>query len=293
MLPIKKLYIDSRDRTPDSKSASNFKIELPNTVQMPDNTVFFVTDVCIPHVWQTIEENFNDKLYLYYHTPSGSLPAQLAVSNSQYVVIKIPEGNYTLASLETTLPTLLTNALNATARSFTSFVVSSDALNQSLTISMTGSSTYVWFKFLTDREVSTTYSSITWGGESFDRSNPQSANDIFKFVKPMEVNATLNTGFVNLNHINNVYITSPNLGSFNTIFAGRGDNNIVKKVPVLVNYGYMIVDQVMSTNDYLDCSKQTLQTIEFHLKTAKGDYIPLHGAHVSFSIVFNRYNPNQ
>ena len=50
MLPLKKIYIDSRDRTVDSKSASNFKIELPNTVQMPENTVFFVTDVCVPHV---------------------------------------------------------------------------------------------------------------------------------------------------------------------------------------------------------------------------------------------------
>jgi len=121
---------------------------------MPDNTVFFVTDVCIPHVWQTIEKN--DKLYLYYHTPSGPLPSQLAISNSKYVVIKIPEGNYTLATLESTLPTLLTNALNTTARSFTSFVVTKDELTQSLTISMTGSSTYCWFKFLTDREVSTT-----------------------------------------------------------------------------------------------------------------------------------------
>ena len=82
---------------------------------------------------------------------------------------------------------------------------------------MTGSSTYVWFKFLTDREVSTLYSRITWEGESFDRTNPQSANDIFRFVKPMEVTATLNTGFVNLNHINDVYIASPNLGSFDRI----------------------------------------------------------------------------
>jgi hypothetical protein len=112
---------------------------------MPDNTVFFVTDVCIPHVWKTIEENFNDKLYLYYHTPSGPLPSQLAISNSKYVAIKIPEGNYTLADLATTLQPLLNNALNTTAKSFTSFVVSSDALNQSLTISMTGSSTYCWF----------------------------------------------------------------------------------------------------------------------------------------------------
>ena len=48
MLPLKKIYIDSRDRTVDSKSASNFKIELPNTVQMPDNTVFLLrTSACL------------------------------------------------------------------------------------------------------------------------------------------------------------------------------------------------------------------------------------------------------
>ena len=54
----------------------------------------------------------------------------------------------------------------------------------------------------------------------------------------------------------------------------------------------MVIDQIMSTNDFLDCSKQTLQTLEFHLKTAKGKYVPLHGNHVSFSLVFNKYNPN-
>ena len=117
--------------------------------------------------------------------------------------------------------------MNATARSFTSFVVTKDELIQSLTISMTGSSTYCWFKFLTDREVSTLCSSITWEGARFDRNNPQSANDIFKFVKPMDVNATLNTGFINLNHIHNVYITSPNLRSFDTI--ATLCNNIIKK----------------------------------------------------------------
>ena len=29
MLPVKKIYIDSRHRTPDSVDASNFKYELP------------------------------------------------------------------------------------------------------------------------------------------------------------------------------------------------------------------------------------------------------------------------
>ena len=75
MLPLKKIYIDSRDRTVDSKSASNFKIELPNTVQMPDNTVCFVSDVCVPHVWKIVEEGLNDNLFLSYIVPEvgGSL----------------------------------------------------------------------------------------------------------------------------------------------------------------------------------------------------------------------------
>ena len=42
MLPLKEIYIDSRDRTPDSVSSSNFKYELPFTTQMPDNTVFLL-----------------------------------------------------------------------------------------------------------------------------------------------------------------------------------------------------------------------------------------------------------
>ena len=48
MLPIKKIYIDSRHRTADSISASNFRYELPSSLQMPDNTVFYICDICIP-----------------------------------------------------------------------------------------------------------------------------------------------------------------------------------------------------------------------------------------------------
>ena len=98
MLPQKNIYIDSRDRTPDSKSASNFKIELPYTVRMPENTVFFVTDVCIPHVWKTIEADFNDKLYMIYAYP---LPSSPTTSRAQPAVVILDEGNYTLTQMAT------------------------------------------------------------------------------------------------------------------------------------------------------------------------------------------------
>ena len=40
MLPFKKIYIDSRWSTSDSVDASNFKVELPQTMLCPENTVF-------------------------------------------------------------------------------------------------------------------------------------------------------------------------------------------------------------------------------------------------------------
>ena len=62
-LPIKKIYIDSRHATMDTNNSSNFKIELPNTYKMPSDTVFFITDVCIPHSWYTVEFDINNRMF--------------------------------------------------------------------------------------------------------------------------------------------------------------------------------------------------------------------------------------
>ena len=134
MLPLKKIYIDSRDRTVDTKSASNFKIELPNTVQMPDNTIFFVTGVCVPHVWKTIEEGFNDRLYLRYTTPFPPAPGSVG----RHVIVYLTEGNYKLTELATHIQTKINASIDDVAKTYTSFVVTADATNNSLNISMTG-----------------------------------------------------------------------------------------------------------------------------------------------------------
>ena len=280
MLPLKKIYIDSRDRTVDSKSASNFKIELPNTVQMPENTVFFVTDVCVPHVWKTVEEGFNDSLFLSYVVlgADGSL-------TEKFRVVVLEEGNYTLPELSAQLQTKLNAIREPNDVSHSSFIVSNDLKNQTLTISITASNDDVSFRLYTDAEV---IKEIRNYWTTVDPGNLRSANDIITHVKPMVRNSTFTTGFVNLNHINNVYITSPNLGSFDTL--ATFSNNVIKKVPVNASYGYMVVDQVMSTNDFLNCSRQMLRTLEFHLRDGRGREIDLKGMYITFSIVFNKYN---
>ena len=49
MLPIKKIYIDSRCKSSDSISDSNFQIDLPTTFLMPEDTGFYIDDVCVSH----------------------------------------------------------------------------------------------------------------------------------------------------------------------------------------------------------------------------------------------------
>ena len=71
MLPVKKIYIDSRYKTPDSKSDSNFNFQLPATCFMPENTSFFISDVAIPHSWYTVND-FNNKQYLRTFDRNGT-----------------------------------------------------------------------------------------------------------------------------------------------------------------------------------------------------------------------------
>ena len=86
MLPIKKLYIDSKFRTADSKSTSNFNIDLKESLTMPDDAFFFIDDVIIPHSWYLINAN-NKKVYLRIFGAAGQTADRLHV-------IELDEGNY-------------------------------------------------------------------------------------------------------------------------------------------------------------------------------------------------------
>ena len=63
-LKYKKLYIDTRYKTPDSKSTSDFKINLPETLSFEANTCFYIDDFTCGHSWSSIED-FNNKFYIF------------------------------------------------------------------------------------------------------------------------------------------------------------------------------------------------------------------------------------
>ena len=62
-----------------------------------------------------------------------------------------------------------------------------------------------------------------------------------------------------LQPIHNIYITSPNLGSYDTV--SNFSDNIIKQVPVTSDYGYMIVDRLVSFADYFKLPQRDLKDI--------------------------------
>ena len=91
---------------------------------------------------------------------------------------------------------------------------------------------------------------------------------------------------LSLQPVRTIYLYSPNLGGYNTI-GPNGERSILKAIPVTAGPGFMIFDQGLAGNDYLDCSRQTIRTLEFQLKDHRGNAIPFHGSNLSLSVIFD------
>ena len=63
MLPLNKIYIDSRHKTTSSKSDSDFEIQVKEAINVPDNCVCVVSDVVFKNTLTTIEP-FNENIYV-------------------------------------------------------------------------------------------------------------------------------------------------------------------------------------------------------------------------------------
>ena len=266
-LPIKKVYVNSRYKTIDSVSDSNFKFELPYVLTMPSNAIFYITDVCIPNLFKTIAQNENDKLYVEIIAEDQGIFTTSSVRIEH--TITIPPGNYTELAFS--------QAIDQQLRTIGSIGSTYDSNNNLCYISTWSSNTR--FRILTDDEVM---------GIGL-LTSPNSANEILNNIVSPSPTYDQNNGMtinrLRLQPIHNIYITSPNLGSFDTV--SNFSNNIIKQVPVTSDYGYMIVDRLVSFADYLNCGCATLKTLEFHMRDGRGNYVNLYNNHVSFTIVFD------
>ena len=237
-LPVKKIYIDSKSKRHDSVSSSNFKIELPYTLTLPDNAIFYVDDVCIPHNWYTVEAGVSDKLYVR---------TILNGANTDYI-LTLRAQNYTSTlsknALIQKLSTLmfLGSALVPT--------VSHDAQTNMLSLNIAGHDC----KMMTDAELKTISNrgqGQTPPAQTYDVNNLASVNELLTNTGKVSTTGTSiypAQFYLSLQPIRNIYMRSPNISSFNTIGC-NGESSVIKKIPVSCNQGEMIFHNITSAID--------------------------------------------
>ena len=282
-LPIKKIYCDTLYKRFDSKSTSDFKIDLPQTIKLPKNCVCYVDDISIPRMFYTVEAGINDMLYFRISDPTFILPEFLRSDHAITIDPSDYTGNQFVAHVKSKMIAVTPN----------NFQINAVYDNNSRTMSISVSSQDI--HFFTDDELKADYlPNIAWQGTDYDHEHTRSANELLtNHDRTMTGNSLIPASFyLNLTPVRNIYMRSPNLSSFNTIGAD-GSSNIIKKIPVNVASGEMITSFITSSTDFLDISNATLRTIEIQLVDVHGRAINMHGANWSFSLLFDVMNPDQ
>jgi len=209
-IPFTKIMIDTRYKTKDSVSNSNFKYQLNRTGLMPEGSTFCIDDINIPYSWNTIEPGINDKLYISYRAQIADVPIPR--------VITITPLRYTGTEFADNLTAQL-SSMGGIGTYLATYNANSN------TITLTSSSMY--FKIWTDDELQTT---SIFG--SVDTTRLGSVNEILQVYGIYTGGAGgyagkgvgYRTGFLNLMHYQDLYLTSANLGNFQTMGA-RGEHN--------------------------------------------------------------------
>ena len=271
-LPFRKLYVDTRFKTTDSISNSDFKYQLRVPASMPVDTTFCIDEINIPYAWNTVELGVNDKLYASSQLTVGAGPV--------FIKITIPPKRYGGADLAAQIQ----SQLNA-AGSVVWAVTYDFTLN---TMTFVPSSVFS-FKIWTDGDLALS-PLITALFNLPDRMNPQSINEILQITgADLGYRVTpFSTGFLNLLNYQDIYITSGNLGSFDSQGV-RGESSVIRKICVNAAWGFSIIDKLSWDSDHMSCSKLALSTLDFQLRDVKGRVIDLHGGHMSFTIRFQAH----
>jgi hypothetical protein len=95
---LNKVFNDSRFKTPESKSDSDFTIELSDNIELEPNIGCIVQDITIPHTWYNISQ-LNNSLYF-------------SLNDNDYIIRLAPR-TYDIFSLADAIENAMNEATNA------------------------------------------------------------------------------------------------------------------------------------------------------------------------------------
>ena len=269
MLPINKIYIDSRHKTTSSQSDADFEIQLREAINLPDDCTCVVSDVVLKNTITTIEK-FNQNVYVR--------------ANNIDKIIKLDTRNYNIKDFgdHLTFKMNFEYLLDLPPTVPRLFQYIEDVYNTVILISPTTTNT---FRIFTDEELK--LNSMNWTGEWYDKSNPRSANTVLNNYGQSKLytrQAPYKSNPISLQPLDYLLLNAYGLG--NTSYGSReGERHIIKKIP-LASYGETTTIGFFDVSDFIPTNKLALTRLKFTVTDPYGNIVDLHGGSISFSLAF-------
>jgi len=214
-----KIYIDSIFRTSDSKSSTDFKIQLHQPLEIQENMKLYITDVNIPNTWYAIEET-NKHMYVRIYENSSF----------QDYILTLRIQNYNVSDLSVEIQSKLNAATSK------GFIINLDTNTGKYTFNT--ALTNFTYEIFSDEKLKVL---SDWKGRYYSRENPKTCNNVLRNFKDSIYSSTVPfiSGFVNILNYESLYIRS-NISNLSNIGPDGYSSNIIEQVNVSEGFGNLI-----------------------------------------------------
>ena len=281
-LVYKKVFVDSNYRLSQSRSSSDFVVELNENIEIPEGTRMHITDISIPAAWKTTEVGFYEYMYvmIYDNTDTFVKNFRIYLGNKIYFAEQLAFDIH--AGLNTNTEDLnsggIFNYAYASATRTVEFSIK-DGLNYKV-------------KIPTNDELAT-YVNNTWdtNTSNYNSNNPVSINYLLSNYVPSNPLTVWTSSYLNLVPFRYIFIASATLSDYRYSAPNNYSSSIIKKVLVNQQLGGVINDAGSSlSEDYIDIGNKNLKRIEFKITDERGTPLNLYGISVQFALLFS--NPS-
>lgn len=280
---IARLYIDSRHRTVDSASPTDFSIDLRDNLNCAGDTVVHVRSVSFPVTWWTVEPG-RDKLAVRVWVPS----ANVAAAN----LITLQPGYHDGHSFAQMMKDSLdgwTSMLGLDSLEWDCLYVAEE---NRIVVQWgdTADPPRTW-QFLSQTDLASIQ--YAWTGPAYDPQNPGTVDDVMRMGSPGSTYTVTNDGtwvsgyYDSMAGIHELYMHST-LAQFKASGPRPGvDRDVLCRVPILVGHGEINAYEAYGHSyDFSPCYYASQKILSFRITDYRGRVVDLHGGEISLELLF-------
>ena len=289
---FRRVVIDSRYKTADSNSDSDFSIDLVYPMLIPKNSLMYVEGISLSHSWPVIQKDINDKVYVLEQLGS---PGSSADSNR---IAVLTPGTYNSVQLAAELQSKLNAASLLASVGGGSYqwtcTVDDGRITVMHNIPNSIGRGYLYAKDYTD-DPATYLSSPTLHASAYPRPNGQAANEILGYLSNAQNDVYIHSAnsvifsYLDLQRHKQLFLCAPSGLGESSMQLLNGDTTCIRRILVSTMQGEIITDTLQTGLAAITfTADETITRIHFILKGWDGRPVTTAGHQLSFELVVQK-----